>query len=194
MTSTRTPKGQPACRPARRMRRCPRGLTLVDSLMTLLIVVGLIGASLYWLNQVTQRHATEAVAALLETDLRHARSQALAIDAPIRFELQTRPDGSSCYMTHTGQAGACQCATVAAASCRPGVRLIQAAEQPLNGRVRIVHSGRTLTFDPGKGTVTPTATFVVRGADGGEIRQVINLMGRVRSCSNDRLAGLRQCG
>lgn len=194
MTSTHTPMGQPACHPARRMRRCPRGLTLVDSLMALLIVVGLIGASLYWLSQVTQRHATEAVAALLETDLRHARSQALAIDAPVRFELQTRPDGSSCYMTHTGQAGACQCATAAAAICRPGVRLIQAAEQPLNRRVRIVHSGRALTFDPGKGTVTPTATFVVRGADGGEIRQVINLMGRVRSCSNDRLAGLRSCG
>lgn len=170
-----------------------RGLGLADTLMALFILAGLLSATLHWSGSMAQRHTIEAAAALLETDLRHARALALAMDAPVRFELVTDGEQPACYITHTGAAGSCRCQSGAPAICQPGVRVLRAVNLPADGPVRIQHGGRALTFHPGKGTVTPTATFVVQGGDGGSIRQVINIMGRVRSCSDERLAGLRPC-
>ena len=53
---------------------------------------------------------------------------------------------------------------------------------------------RSILFDAGKGTVTPTATFAITDRDGRSIRQIVNIMGRVRSCTTTRgLGGLRPC-
>lgn len=174
-------------------RRPSTGLGMTDLLVALFILAGLLGATLHWSAAMAQRHATEAAAALLETDLRHARALALAMDAPVRFEVLSAIDQPACYVTHTGAAGACRCTAGAAAECAPGVRLLRSVQLPGDGPVQIQHSGRALSFHPGKGTVTPTATFVVNGRDGSSIRQVINIMGRVRSCSDQRLAGLKPC-
>lgn len=171
----------------------PRGMGLADTLVALFILGGLLSATLHWSRAMVQRHTVQAAAALLETDLRHARAQALAMDASVRFELLTEADQSACYITHTGAAGSCRCQPGGPAVCQPGVRVLRMADLPADGPVRIHHGGRALTFHPGKGTVTPTATFVVQGGDGSSIRQIINIMGRVRSCSNERLAGLRPC-
>jgi type IV fimbrial biogenesis protein FimT len=62
------------------------------------------------------------------------------------------------------------------------------------GPVQVRSASKSLTFDPLKGTVTPTATLRVEGKDGRAIHQVINLLGRVRSCSpNGRVLDERAC-
>ena len=49
-------------------------------------------------------------------------------------------------------------------------------------------------LDPLKGTVTPTSTMRVVGHDGREIHKVINIMGRVRTCSpGARVGGVPAC-
>jgi type IV fimbrial biogenesis protein FimT len=49
-------------------------------------------------------------------------------------------------------------------------------------------------FDPMHGTSTPTGTVRVVGAGGHEVRHVINVMGRVRTCSPaPALPGYRAC-
>jgi type IV fimbrial biogenesis protein FimT len=55
-------------------------------------------------------------------------------------------------------------------------------------------ASKSLTFDPVRGTVTPTATLRVEARDGKAIHQIVNLLGRVRSCSpQGLLAGERAC-
>jgi len=185
----------PVCSPS-------RGVGLIELLVCLAISVVLLASAMQAMRGLGSRHTVEATAALLETDLRHARSQALANDQPVRFEVQTLPapqpaavatPAATCYVVYSGPAGSCSCRGDGTAQCQPGSSLWRAAAQPIATGVRVLHSGRALTFDPGKGTVTPTATLVVADADGQAIHQVVNIMGRVRSCSPQGLAGLRPC-
>jgi type IV fimbrial biogenesis protein FimT len=51
-----------------------------------------------------------------------------------------------------------------------------------------------MAFDPLHGTATPTATWRVIARDGRAIHHVVNVMGRVRSCSPDAaVPGHRAC-
>jgi type IV fimbrial biogenesis protein FimT len=51
-----------------------------------------------------------------------------------------------------------------------------------------------MTFDPVKGTVTPTATLRVESKDGRALHQVVNLLGRIRTCSpGGKLPGEKTC-
>ena len=75
-----------------------------------------------------------------------------------------------------------------------GATLLRLEEQPAQRGVSIAPLSRALLFDAHKGTVTPTATLQVQAADGRAIHQVVNIMGRVRSCSPaGQLNGLPQC-
>lgn len=184
------------------IRRPARGIGLIELLVCLAIGVVLMAGAMQAMRGLGNRQTVEATAALLETDLRHARSQALATDQPVRFEVQTlvaaqpakvATSAATCYVVYSGPAGSCLCRGDGTAQCQPGSSLWRAAAQANASGVRVLHSGRSLTFDPGKGTVTPTATLVVADADGQAIHQVVNIMGRVRSCSPQGLAGLRPC-
>jgi len=49
-------------------------------------------------------------------------------------------------------------------------------------------------FDPVRGTSTPTATVQLSARNGTAIHQVMNIMGRVRSCSPAAaVSGYRRC-
>jgi type IV fimbrial biogenesis protein FimT len=62
------------------------------------------------------------------------------------------------------------------------------------GIVQVRSASRSVTFDPVRGTVTPTATLRVEARDGRAIHQVVNVLGRIRSCSPQGLAaGERAC-
>ena len=52
----------------------------------------------------------------------------------------------------------------------------------------------SVLFDPLHGTSTPSATFRILGRQGKAIHQVINVMGRVRSCTpTGGVAGYPNC-
>ena len=52
----------------------------------------------------------------------------------------------------------------------------------------------SLTFDPVKGTVTPTATIALENRNRQGLNLVINVMGRVRSCTpTPPLTATRAC-
>jgi type IV fimbrial biogenesis protein FimT len=67
--------------------------------------------------------------------------------------------------------------------------------QPAAAGVALAALARPLVFDGRKATVTPTATLRVSADDGRTIHQVVNIMGRVRSCTpGGSVGGLRRCG
>ena len=64
---------------------------------------------------------------------------------------------------------------------------------PANGPVQLTSRSVSIAFDPERGTVTPTTTFKLKATAGKTVHQIVNIMGRVRSCSPDNAPGVRAC-
>lgn len=175
-------------------RRCPRGLSLVETLCVLAIVLVLLGGALPMVSDLRLGQRLQSVAALLETDIQLARSTAVRTGQPVRLVVQAPATGGSCYMLHSGPADACTCTPDGQARCDGGVQLLRSEGQPAAAGVVLGALARPVLFDGRKGTVTPTATLRLAARDGRAIHQIVNIMGRVRSCSpSGSVGGLRSC-
>jgi type IV fimbrial biogenesis protein FimT len=185
----------PCPHPTRRgLHRRAIGLSMVEMLCSLAITLVILGGALPMCRELRASQALQATAALLETDLQYARSLAVTGRRSIRLSVQALDSGGSCYLVHTGAAQACRCAGHGRAQCEPGAELLRLVEQDLPAGITLAPVQRSILFDGDKGTVTPTATLKVTDRDGRAIHQVINIMGRVRSCvPAGSLGGLRPC-
>jgi type IV fimbrial biogenesis protein FimT len=167
---------------------------MIELLVTLAMALVLLGGALPMFNELRTGQRLQAVAALLETDIHYARSTAIRSGQPVRLVVQAPTSGGSCYMMHDGPADACTCSADGQARCEPGVQLLRTEGQPAAEGVVLAALTRPLIFDGRKGTVTPTATLRLSASDGRTIHQVVNIMGRVRSCAPGGLiGGLRPC-
>lgn len=174
-------------------RRAASGLTLVELLCALVITAVVVRGAAGTLRDLFVGQTLLAQAASLETDVHYARTLALTTDHNVRLSVQAHPQGGSCTVVHTGPAHACRCSGNGQARCENGALLLRLSEMQGSASAHIVGAERSLLFAPGRGTVTPTATLVLRGADGRSLHKVINVMGRMRTCSDDGLAGLQRC-
>jgi type IV fimbrial biogenesis protein FimT len=163
--------------PAARLRR---GVTLVESLICMTVVTVTLGAVLPGFGGALERRRVEGAAAQLETDLQLTRSLAVAQNRTLRFEIAANEHGS-CYVVHDGSAGDCTCAPQGAV-CTAGVQTHRVAHYPADSGVVVAANVGSMVFEPLRGTVTPTGTLRVQGSRIA-VHQVVNLMGRVRSCS-----------
>jgi len=171
------------------------GVSLIEAMCVLVIASLVIGGALPSLASLRQKAELVGAAAQLETDVQFARGQAAALNRTVQLTLR-EADGATCYMIHTGPAANCACSgqEPSAASCSGASDLLRAVAFGSRGSVQVRSASKSLTFDPVKGTVTPTATLRVEGPDDRAIHQVVNLLGRVRSCSpQGRVAGERAC-
>lgn len=177
---------------------CPRlaaarGLSLIEVTCVLSILTTLLGFALPGLHGWRERQALQAVAAELETDIQLARSTAVATQRTIRLETQALGKGS-CYLLHTGSKHACACAGQGEAVCTGDAKVLRLSEQPGSSGVRLSSTQVSIAFDPQRGTVSPTATLKVADGHGHAIHQIVNIMGRVRSCSPSGASkGLAAC-
>lgn len=163
-----------------------RGVTLVESLVGVAIAAAVVGLAAPAMATLQQRESLRSVAALLETDVVHARSWAVARNRSARLDF----DGPSCWVLHGGPPGDCRCDGRGGATCGAGMPW-RVSELHGNG-VAVDSNSPSLVFDPVRGTVTPTATVRLRAGDD-EIRAIVNLMGRVRQCSPAAMPGLPRC-
>jgi type IV fimbrial biogenesis protein FimT len=169
-----------------------RGLTLIEMASLIGIVAVLVGFALPSFHAQTLRRQLEGTAAQLETDMQLARSEAVARQESVRLSF-ARGDHGSCYVVHNGPASACQCSGSGEVVCAPDAQALRSVHLAVTSAVQLKSNAASLLFDATKGTVTPTATVQVNVSIG-SIRQVINVMGRVRSCSPDAaVAGYRRC-
>jgi type IV fimbrial biogenesis protein FimT len=186
-SSARTP-----CRPPRgRAAGSQRGVTLTESTVVLGIVAILLGATVPGFGELRLRRQMEGVAAQLETDIQLARSEAVSRHETVRIDFAS-DDTGSCYVLHDGGAGDCRCDGSGTAACGAGVEPLRIVPLAAGSPVQLRSNSASILFDADKGTVTPTASMRVQSRLG-EIRQVVNIMGRVRSCSPDGLPGYKRC-
>lgn len=180
--------------PARPPRTRTRGLTLLETMCACSVLAVALGVVAPGMRAWQDRQSLLGTAAELETDLQFARSAAVARHETVRFAIQPLGTGGSCYMVHTGLPRQCVCTGQGTASCQGGGEVLRLVELPAQGAVHIGRHGLSLAFDGHRGTVTPTATIQLMDDQGTAIHQIVNLMGRVRSCSPlGAVSGIRAC-
>lgn len=172
-----------------RSRRTHRhhGLTLVELLVVLtLTAVVLHSATLTFSSWLLRQHLL-GISAQLQTDLQLLRSAAVVRHRILRMSFQDTRAGM-CYLLHSGDADACQCSADARDEpqvvCTDGTELLRAALVSTARRVRLQSNVASLRLDPRHGTFTPTGSIDVSTTDGSSaLRHIVNILGRVRTCT-----------
>lgn len=161
---------------------CQRGLTAVDCAVALAIVSIVAGSAAPMAQQVRARWHLEGAAAQLETQLQLARSEAVSRRKPMRVSFASDA-AQSCYVVHAGKAGECDCTQPGPSACPQGVEQLALTRYTQAGTVQINATANDVGFDGDTGTVTPTTSVTLANAQGQALKVVVNVVGRVRSCS-----------
>jgi type IV fimbrial biogenesis protein FimT len=173
-----------------------RGLTLIELSVTLSIVAVTATTAVGGFGELIQKRRTEGLAAELASDLQFVRTEAVMRNQGVRISFGSDATGARCYVIHTGPAEACDClggTPTGPAACAAGAAEIKTVRLPSGSRAQVQANVASMLYDP-RGTVSPTATLQVRGADGRQLNQVVNLLGRVRTCAvGGAWAGYRAC-
>ena len=170
-----------------------RGVTWLETCVVLTILGITSGAAVPAMGGLIDARRLEGAAVQFATDVQFARSEAVARNQPVRISLFAIAQGS-CYVVHTGASAQCPCTGAAPAACTGDAREIKTVALPSGEGVALAANVASVLFDPMHGTSTPSATFRVVGRQGRAIHQVINVMGRVRSCTpTGGVAGYPSC-
>ena len=170
-----------------------RGITLVEACVTLAVATIVATGAAPSMQQLLDGRRLDGTASQVASDLQFTRTSAVARNQRVRFSLQTDAAGS-CYVIHTGSADACRCGNSGPAVCESGASEIRTVRLPASDRVIVQANVASILFDPVHGTSTPAGTVRVVGSGGRELRHVVNVMGRVRTCAaQGSVAGYRAC-
>lgn len=168
------------------------GFSLVESLIGVAVTTLAVGAGLPGFEAAKERRHLEGGSAQLETDIQLARSEAVRRNHTLRLSYTLTPAGS-CYVVHTGKASDCSCTPDGTSSCKAGAQSFSATGFRANGSLQMRSNVASIVFDPVQGTLTPTGTFRFTGQKSNEVRVVVSIMGRVRSCTPTRVSGYTAC-
>lgn len=169
-----------------------RGVTLIETAVVLTLLAIAVSTAVPGFQGLVARKRLDGVATQLATDLQYVRTEAVARNVAVRLSFHADA-GGSCYVIHTGAKAQCSCSGPAPAACTGDAEQIKTVWLPATQQVAVQASAGSILFDPLHGTSTPTGTARVIGTSGA-IHHVVNLMGRVRSCSPEGLLpGYRIC-
>ena len=170
-----------------------RGMSLVEAMCCLAICACLLGAAVPGFAELRMRQQLRLSASQLAADINLARASAMSQGKPIRLTWRSSATGT-CYMVHSGSPSHCSCDAAGSAVCDAGAALLRGEFLPIANHVALSAATSSILFDAQKGTVTPTATFKLADTRGRAIHQVVNIMGRLRSCSpGAEVPGMRAC-
>jgi type IV fimbrial biogenesis protein FimT len=155
-----------------------RGVTMVEACITLAIAGILAGSALPSFKDSLDKRQVEGFSSEVGTDLRYARSEAVARNTGVRVSFH-----QACYVVHTGSRDDCVCDGQGPAVCTGEAVALKTVNAASARGVQIVANVPSLRFDPINGTTSPTGTVCTVPASGRSVHHVVSLMGRVRTCS-----------
>lgn len=166
-----------------------RGLTLLESLVSLAVAAVVSAVLLPQLGGLLQLRRLQAASADWARVVHAARHWSFQQNRPVWLETQGAE--AACLLLHDGMRGACKgCSNP---SCHSGARVL-AVTPTLPPGIAASTNSTSLLWNPAERTVTPTATLRLESQDGRAVHHVVNLAGRLRSCSPGGLvAGMSPC-
>lgn len=169
------------------------GLTLLELAIVVAITAIVAAAAVPSFTALIDARRLDSAATRLAADVQLARSEAIARNRPLRLGVFTGA-GATCWIVHSGAASDCRCSDLAGPVCGAGARLVKGVALANSERVSVAANVASIVFDPLHGTSTPTGTLRLVGAHGRAVHHVVNVIGRVRSCSpDDAVPGYSPC-
>jgi type IV fimbrial biogenesis protein FimT len=165
-----------------RRPRAERGLTLIELAAVIAITAIVAAVALPDFSALITMRRLQGAAGSLAADLQFARTEAIARNRSLRLTVRAHGD-ASCWIVHTGAAGDCDCAGAPVVACAPGATAIRSVVLPAADRVAVAANVGSIVFDPLHGTSSPTGTLRLVDGRGRAVHHVVNVVGRVRSCS-----------
>ena len=159
------------------------GLTLLELAIVVAVTAIVAAAAAPSFAALVDARRLDGAATRLAADIQLARSEAIARNQPLRLSLFTGRN-VSCWIVHSGAPADCRCSDDAGAVCGDSARVIKSGVLASNERVSVAGNVASIVFDPLHGTSTPTGTLRVVGARGSAVHHIVNVVGRVRSCSS----------
>lgn len=166
----------------RSARRRMRGFSLVETAL-----VGTLGALLMstaapGLRGLLDRQRLDGVAGRLAADVQYVRAETVARNEALRISFYSAGWGS-CWVVHSGPRDQCACAASGPAQCTGDAKPLKTVALAAEDRVSVQANVASIGFDPLHGTGTPTGTLKLIAPNGQAVHHVVNVMGRVRTCS-----------
>jgi type IV fimbrial biogenesis protein FimT len=176
---------------ARRARQL--GVSLIEATTAMAVVSTAVALAAPSYKSAIERRHLEGTAQQFETDVHWARSLAVTRNRSLQMSFSVAAD-HTCYVIHDGNPNACQCAGADSAVCTGAAQALRTVQVKTQTGVRVESNSASIGFDPAYGTTTPTGTVQFIGSGGAKIHQIVNIMGRVRSCTPEgSVAGYRPC-
>jgi type IV fimbrial biogenesis protein FimT len=167
-----------------------RGLTLIELMVALAVLAVLASAAVPSLSAQLERRRLMSASAEVATTLQFARSHALVSGQPVGATV-LREGERSCLIVHTGRSADCSC--TATPVCGAPSHIERALVWTGTHGIQLQANVASLRYDPRTGTTSPTGTLRVTSRSGA-VHHIVNLGGRVRSCSPaPALPGLAAC-
>lgn len=188
-----------------------QGFTLLEMLTVMCLSALLALATVPAMGHLLQDRVFRIAARQLGDDLRLLRTLSLAQGESVSISLWPQ---QRCYVLHTGPSQHCHCDPQAAwpldastpapagvvsvshleqpggsglAQCSQQATPLLARQWPANWQVSSASVSQH--FDPLNHTLTPTATWRLNHPAGLSAEHIVNVLGRVRSCSRPRATG-----
>jgi type IV fimbrial biogenesis protein FimT len=166
---------------------------MIELLVSMSITASALLASAGGMHDLHMSQRLKSVAAELESEIQLARSTAVLRGQTMRLAIQPLDQGS-CILIHTGPKDACTCGATGEAVCEGDAQVTLLQRHDAKTGVRYLTNQVSLAFSADHGTVTPTATIKLVDSTGRALHQVINVMGRTRTCSpKSAIPGYKPC-
>ena len=173
-----------------------RGVTLIEAAVALAILAVLVCGAAPSFSGLIERQRLAGLAAQVVTDVQFVRSASVWRNEPLRLSFYSAAWGS-CYVVHSGARNQCSCAAdTTAAVCTGDAVQLKTVSVPTSTGLSVQANVASILFDPLHGTSTPTGTLRVVSATAGSIHHIVNVLGRVRTCTpsgSPALPGYRTC-
>ena len=173
-----------------------RGITLIEAAVTLAVLAVLVCGAAPSFSGLIERQRLASLAAQMATDVQFTRSAAVWRNEPLRLSFYSAAWGS-CYVVHSGARDQCSCAThTITAVCTGDAVQLKTVSVATSTGMGVQANVSSILFDPLHGTSTPTGTLRVVSTTAGAIHHIVNVLGRVRTCTpsgRPALPGYRAC-
>ena len=173
------------------------GVTLIETSVVSAIAAVVMSTIAPSFSGFIENRRVDGAATNLHADIQYVRQEAVLRNQPVRLSFYSADNSNTCYVAHTGNHADCSCTADGQAACAAPVQAIKTVAFSGADKVAVRANVNSILFDPLHGTSTPTGTLKVTAKSGRAVHHVVNVMGRVRSCSpqaaTPAVPGYRAC-